>query len=84
MNIEDFVKKTKVTYVKVTGNLHGYVVPTPNESVSYSGYIEVPYYYDDFSRFNEKQRIAICQAELSKSGWCVKIKTCDFDAFFKE
>jgi len=84
MEKEDFTKQSKVTYVKVVGDLHGYVVPTPNESVRYSGYIEVPYSYEDFSGFSLYQRKAICQAELSKSGLCVKIKTCDMDAFFME
>jgi hypothetical protein len=84
MKNEDFIKSSKVTYIKVVGTLHGYVVATPNESSQYSGFIEVPYSYEEFTRFNENQRKAICQAELSKAGLCVKIKICDIDAFFEE
>ena len=92
MNIEYFKKNSKVTYVWVTGDPRGIVVPvSENEHNSnyktswlkYSGYIEVPYSYKEFVDFNESQREAICQAVLSKSGWCLHNIKCDPDKFFE-
>ena len=92
MTAAQFKKDSKVTYVLVKGEPRGIVVPA-SESVhskynttwlKYSGYIEVPYSYEDFIAFNENQRKAICQAELSKSGWCLLIKECNPGSFFEE
>ena len=92
MTAAQFKKDSKVTYVLVKGEPRGIVVPA-SESVhskynttwlKYSGYIEVPYSYEDFIAFNENQRKAICQAELSKSGWCLHIEECNPDSFFEE
>ena len=92
MTAAQFKKDSKVTYVLVKGEPRGIVVPA-SESVhskynttwlKYSGYIEVPYSYEDFIAFNENQRKAICQAELSKSGWCLRVNECDPDSFFEE
>ena len=93
MNAEQFKKISKVTYVFVKGDPRGLVVPTSENGhnsnyktswLTYSGYIEVPYRYDEFVAFNENQRKAICQAELSKAGWCLIIKECNPDSFFEE
>ena len=93
MTAAQFKKDSKVTYVLVKGDPYGIVVPSsgnafhrnyyPNR-LKYSGYIEVPYSYEDFIAFNENQRKAICQAELSKSGWCLLIEECNPDSFFEE
>ena len=92
MTAAQFKKDSKVTYVLVKGEPRGIVVPA-SEGVhskyyttwlKYSGYIEVPYSYEDFIAFNENQRKAICQAELSKSGWCLLINECNPDSFFEE
>ena len=93
MTAAQFKKDSKVTYVLVKGDPYGIVVPDlgnafhrnyyPNR-LKYSGYIEVPYSYEDFIAFNENQRKAICQAELSKSGWCLLINECNPDSFFEE
>ena len=92
MTAAQFKKDSKVTYVWVKGDLSGIVVPTLGSAsypyngkrLKYSGYIEVPYSYEDFIAFNENQRKAICQAELSKSGWCLLIEECNPDSFFEE
>ena len=92
MTAAQFKKDSKVTYVLVKGEPRGIVVPA-SESVhskynttwlKYSGYIEVPYSYEEFIAFNDNQRKAICQAELSKSGWCLLVKECNPDAFFED
>ena len=90
MTAAQFKKDSKVTYVWVKGDLRGIVVPTLGSAsysykqLKYSGYIEVPYSYEEFIAFNENQRKAICQAELSKSGWCLLIEECNPDSFFEE
>ena len=92
MTAAQFKKDSKVTYVLVKGEPHGIVVPASEgvhskyytTRLKYSGYIEVPYSYEDFIAFNENQRKAICQAELSKSGWCLLIEECNPDSFFEE
>lgn len=94
MTAAQFKKDSKVTYVLVKGDPYGIVVPAPTSALhsnpfrssrlKYSGYIEVPYSYEDFIAFNENQRKAICQAELSKSGWCLLIEECNPDSFFEE
>ena len=92
MTAAQFKKDSKVTYVLVKGDPCGIVVPTLGSAsyhyngrrLKYSGYIEVPYSYEDFIAFNENQRKAICQAELSKSGWCLHIEECNPDSFFEE
>ena len=96
MTAAQFKKDSKVTYVLVKGDPYGIVVPSsgsayhPNpftyktDRLRYSGYIEVPYSYEEFIAFNDNQRKAICQAELSKSGWCLLIKECNPDAFFED
>ena len=93
MTAAQFKKDSKVTYVLVKGEPRGIVVPA-SESVNhskyyttwlkYSGYIEVPYSYEEFIAFNDNQRKAICQAELSKSGWCLRVNECNPDAFFED
>ena len=52
----------------------------------YSGYIEVPYSYNDFTEFSPRQQEAICKAELCKSGWLYEFHTfkIDVDSFFNE
>ena len=93
MTAAQFKKDSKVTYVLVKGDPWGIVVPDSGSAfhpayrssrLKYSGYIEVPYSYEDFIAFNENQRKAICQAELSKSGWCLLIEECNPDSFFEE
>ena len=92
MTAAQFKKDSKVTYVLVKGDPYGIGVPTSGSAfypysgrrLKYSGYIEVPYSYEDFIAFNENQRKAICQAELSKSGWCLLIEECNPDSFFEE
>ena len=92
MTAAQFKKDSKVTYVLVKGAPCGIVVPDRGSAfhpyrpsrLKYSGYIEVPYSYEDFIAFNENQRKAICQAELSKSGWCILIEECNPDSFFEE
>ena len=93
MTAAQFKKGSKVTYVLVKGDPYGIVVPASGSAfhsafytrrLKYSGYIEVPYSYEDFIAFNENQRKAICQAELSKSGWCFLIEECNPDSFFEE
>ena len=92
MTAAQFKKDSKVTYVLVKGDPCGIVVPDSGSAfhpywrgrLKYSGYIEVPYSYEEFIAFNENQRKAICQAELSKSGWCLHIEECNPDSFFEE
>jgi len=84
MTAEQLKNNSKVTYVRVVGHPSGYVVSKPNERCFYKGYIEVPYSHDDFISFNEKQRIAICEAELCKSGLCLNLTKCDPNSFFEE
>lgn len=92
MTAAQFKKDSKVTYVLVKGDPCGIVVPPRTcasypydpRRLKYSGYIEVPYSYEEFIAFNENQRKAICQAELSKSGWCLLIEECNPDSFFEE
>ena len=96
MTAAQFKKDSKVTYVLVKGDPCGIVVPASGSAfhpnpftlrpgrLKYSGYIEVPYSYEDFIAFNENQRKAICQAELSKSGWCLLVEECNPDSFFEE
>ncbi len=79
MENEEFKKTSKVTYVYVFGFINN------NSQRDFIGYVEVPYSYEVFVSFNEKQRIAICQAViLRQSGYLVQgfIK-CDPDEFFK-
>ena len=90
MTAAQFKKDSKVTYVLVKGDPCGFVVPARSGAVyfydprrlKYSGYIEVPYSYEDFIAFNENQRKGICYTELSKSGWCFRVNECDLDSFF--
>ena len=93
MTAAQFKKDSKVTYVLVEGDPCGIVVPASASGLNfnyrtnrlkYSGYIEVPYSYEEFIAFNDNQRKAICQAELSKSGWCLRIEECNPDSFFEE
>ena len=94
MNADQFKMNSKVTYVWVEGEPHGIVVPLDSSIkkeklyrqsfLNYSGYIVVPYSYDEFVSFNEAQRKAICQAELSKSGWCIQINACNPNSFFED
>ena len=96
MTAAQFKKDSKVTYVLVKGDPYGIVVPSSGSALhpnpftyrsvrlKYSGYIEVPYSYEEFIAFNDNQRKAICQAELSKSGWCLLIEECNPDSFFEE
>ena len=93
MTAAQFKKDSKVTYVLVKGDPCGIVVPASGSAfhstyssrrLKYSGYIEVPYSYEEFIAFNDNQRKAICQAELSKSGWCLLVEECNPDSFFEE
>ena len=54
MTTEEYKKTSKVTYVSVFGFVNN------NSNYDFIGYVEVPYTYDDFVSFNEKQRVAIC------------------------
>ena len=84
MTAEQFKNNSKVTYVRVEGKPSGYVVSKPKELCFYKGYIEVPYSHEDFISFNEKQRKAICEAELCKSGLFLEITKCNPNSFFEE
>jgi hypothetical protein len=92
MDIEKFKKESKVTYVFIHAEPHGvFVVKAYNmhevkrsdNLFNYNGYIVVPFAYNDFISFSEKQQIAICEAELIKSGLCFKVKNCDPKYFYK-
>ena len=78
MTTEEFKKTSKVTYVCVFGFVNN------NSNYDFIGYVEVPYTYDDFVSFNEKQRVAICQAIIMKqTGKLVQgFRKCDPDEFF--
>ena len=79
MEIDEFKKTSKVTYVSVFGFINN------NSQRDFIGYVEVPYTYDDFVAFSEKQRIAICQAViLRQTGHLIQgFMKCDPDEFFK-
>jgi hypothetical protein len=81
-----FKQKSPITYVHV----QCYVIVSASKdglktnSNKYEGYIEVPYSYDLFTKFSEKQQIAICEAVLCKSGICTKLfGTVDPNKFFE-
>lgn len=78
MEIDEFKKTSKVTYVRVFGFINN------NSQRDFIGYVEVPYTYDDFVAFSEEQRIAICQAILLKQTGCLVkgFMECDPDKFF--
>lgn len=91
MDIEKFKKESKVTYVHVRGDIHGFpVVRTyaqkdfhyKGNSLIYNGFITVPFSYDQFKSFNKSQQIAICEAELAKTGICVMVDNCDVERFY--
>lgn len=79
MDIEVFKKTSKITYVYVFGFINN------NSQRDFIGYIEVPYGYEDFMAFSEKQRIAICQAViLRQTGYLVQgFMECNPDKFFE-
>ena len=79
MEMNEFKKTSKVTYVSVFGFINN------NSQRDFIGYVEVPFTYDDFVAFNEKQRIAICQAViLRQTGHLIQgFMKCDPDEFFK-
>lgn len=89
MNKEKFLKNLQTTYVYVKGKPMYKVIPSAKSMdimkthLPYEGYIEVPYEYDQMKTLNFEQIKAICQAELSKSGFCVEIEECDIDKFFE-
>lgn len=78
MEIETLKKTSKVTYVYVMGFINN------NSQRDFIGYVEVPYSYDDFMAFNEKQRIAISQAViLRQTGYLVQgFVNCDPNRFY--
>lgn len=87
MNIEKFKKESPVSFVLITGKLFGITIMHEERKLDenrarYAGYVEVPYAYNDFVQFTKEQQKAICSAILGKSGWCVRIESCDPDAFF--
>lgn len=92
MNIEDFKKESKVTYVRVKGecrgvfhpgSYHGYSFEYKTDKLSYSGYVEVPFSYEEFMSFNKMQQRAICEASLTKAGLAIIVRDCNADAFFE-
>ncbi len=92
MNIEDFKKESKVTYVSFKGECrgvfhpsgyHGYSFEYKTDKISYSGYVEVPFCYEEFSSFNKLQQRAICEASLTKAGLAIKVSDCNANAFFE-
>ena len=91
MDIENFKKVSKVTYVHVHGDIHGFpVVKTyarqefhyKENRLMYNGFITVPFSYEEFKSFNKLQQKAICEAEFVKAGICVKVDRCDADMFY--
>jgi hypothetical protein len=91
MDIEKFKKESKVTYVHVKGecrgvfhpgSYHGYSFEYKTNKLSYSGYIEVPFSYDEFISFNKCQQIAICEASLTKAGLAIMVRDCDENQFY--
>ena len=73
MTAAQFKKDSKVTYVLVKGDPCGIVVPPRTcasypydpRRLKYSGYIEVPYSYEDFIAFNENQRKQFVKPNLA-------------------
>ena len=91
MDIENFKKVSKVTYVHVHGDIHGFpVVKTyakqefhyKENRLMYNGFITVPFSYDEFKSFNKLQQKAICEAEFVKAGICVMVDNCDVERFY--
>ena len=91
MNIEDFKKESKVTYVRVKGECRGVFHPSSYNGHSFeyktnklvfSGYVEVPFSYADFVSFNKYQQKAICEASLTKAGLAIQVSNCDAETFF--
>ena len=66
MNINDFKKQSKMTYVYIEGAL-------PDDK-DFKSYVAVPFHYDDFKSFSESQQKAICQAEILKGGIYIEPK----------
>lgn len=80
-----FKQKSPISYVYVDCYVIG---ASPKEGIqsncNFKGYIEVPYSYNEFIKFSEKQQIAICEAVLCKSGICTKLlRTVDPNRFFE-
>ena len=74
MTAAQFKKGSKVTYVLVKGDPYGIVVPASGSAfhsafytrrLKYSGYLEVPYSYEDFIAFNENQRKQFVKPNLA-------------------
>ena len=88
MNKEDFLKSPMTTYVYVKGKPMCKVIPSGKSMdlmkthLPYDGFIEVSYEYELMKSLNMEQRRAICQAQLSKSGFCVDIEECDIEKFY--
>ena len=88
MFMEELLKIRKTTYVYVKGKPMYKVIPSAKSMdvmkthLPYEGYIEVPYEYNEMKSLNTEQRKAICQAQLSKSGFCVDIEECDIEKFY--
>ena len=88
MVMEELLKNGKTTYVSVKGVPMFKVIPRNSsmdivtKHLPYEGYIEVPYEYNVMDSLNMEQRKAICQAQLSKSGFCVDIEECDIERFY--
>ena len=92
MDIEKFKNESKVTYVRVSGDIHGVTVMKAyaqrdfkydDHRLNYSGYVAVPFSYEDFKSFGEKQQKAICEAELLRSGLCIQVKECNPEVFYE-
>lgn len=87
MDIEKFKNESKVTYVLVSGDIHGITVKRDSRydthRLNYSGYVAVPFSYEDFKSFGEKQQRAICEAELLRSGLCIQVKGCNPEVFYE-
>lgn len=75
-----FKQTSNVTYVYVFGFINN------RSDLDFRGYIEVPYSYNHFISFNEKQRIAICQAVILRQTGCLVqgFVQCDPDKFFMQ
>lgn len=70
MDIQKFKEEVNRTYVGIYAEGRINEEKDSKEEVRvYTGYVEVPYSYKDFTEFSKKQQEAICLAELCKAGW---------------
>ncbi len=93
MDIEKFKKESTVTYVHVKGDYHGIAIMKAyaqrdfkydDHRLIFEGFIIVPFGYADFCSCSKKQQLAICQAELIKSGVNIHLTEIDANSFYAE